>query len=175
MLLKDRRKNNSRLQHNSKNGEGLQRREPQEEKHSQRGSAEFERNWRVSCLGGMIVGREAAKRMVARVQGIILFTGGRCSRRALAGCELRAGLNIPSGGFEEDRPAAPDRERTSPHDRFWPEADGGFWRQARAAAERIDPSNPSLQRRNSRKSFIVRRFLLAKLGGFAHGITPCKV
>lgn len=48
-------------------------------------SAEFERIWRVSCLGGMIVGREAAKRMVARGQGTILFTGGRSSRRALAG------------------------------------------------------------------------------------------
>lgn len=48
-------------------------------------SAEFERIWRVSCLGGMIVGREAAKRMVARGQGTILFTGGRSSRRALTG------------------------------------------------------------------------------------------
>jgi hypothetical protein len=76
MLLKDRRKNNSRLQHNSKNGEGLQRREPQEEKHSQRGSAEFERNWRVSCLGGMIVGREAARRMVARVQELSCSPAG---------------------------------------------------------------------------------------------------
>jgi hypothetical protein len=80
-------------------------------------SAEFERIWRVSCLGGMIVGREAAKRMVARGQGIILFTGGRCSRRALAGCELRARLNILSGRFGEDRPAAPGRKRTQ----------GGCW------------------------------------------------
>ncbi len=48
-------------------------------------SAEFERVWRVSCLGGMIVGREAARGMVARGRGTILFTGGRSSRRALAG------------------------------------------------------------------------------------------
>ena len=48
-------------------------------------AAEFEMIWRSSCLGGMIVGREAAKGMVARGQGTILFTGGRSSRRALAG------------------------------------------------------------------------------------------
>lgn len=81
-------------------------------------SAEFEGIWRVSCLGGMIVGREAAKRMVARGQGTILFTGGRCSRRALAGCELRARLNILSGRFGEDRPAAPGRKPTSPMSAF---------------------------------------------------------
>ena len=48
-------------------------------------AAEFGMIWRSSCLGGMIVGREAAKGMVARGQGTILFTGGRSSRRALAG------------------------------------------------------------------------------------------
>lgn len=48
-------------------------------------SADFERIWRVSCLGGMIVGREAAKCMVPRGRGTILFTGGRSSRRALSG------------------------------------------------------------------------------------------
>ena len=48
-------------------------------------SAEFERIWRNSCLGGMIVGRDAAKGMVERGRGTILFTGGRSSRRALAG------------------------------------------------------------------------------------------
>ena len=48
-------------------------------------AAEFEMIWRSSRLGGMIVGREAAKGMVARGQGTILFTGGRSSRRALAG------------------------------------------------------------------------------------------
>ena len=75
-------------------------------------STEFERIWRVLCLGGMIVGRERAQRTVARGQGIILFTGGRCSRRVLAGCELRARLNILSDRFGEDRPAAPGRKRT---------------------------------------------------------------
>ncbi len=46
---------------------------------------EFVSVWRDSCLGGMIVGREAARRMVPRGRGSILFTGGRTSRRADAG------------------------------------------------------------------------------------------
>mgnify|MGYP003925514745 CR=1 FL=1 len=49
-------------------------------------AAEFEMIWRSSCLGGMIVGREAAKGMVARGQGTILFTGGRSSRLRCRGC-----------------------------------------------------------------------------------------
>ena len=48
-------------------------------------TGEFEAVWRDSCLGGMIVGREAARRMVPRGQGSILFTGGRTSRSAGAG------------------------------------------------------------------------------------------
>ena len=44
-------------------------------------SAEFEGAWRVSCLGAMIVGREAARRMVPRGQGSILFTGATASLR----------------------------------------------------------------------------------------------
>jgi len=44
----------------------------------------FQEVWRISCLGGMIVGREAARLMVPRGRGTILFTGGRPSRRAEA-------------------------------------------------------------------------------------------
>jgi NAD(P)-dependent dehydrogenase (short-subunit alcohol dehydrogenase family) len=44
-------------------------------------SAEFEGAWRVSCLGAMIVGREAARRMVPRGHGSILFTGATASLR----------------------------------------------------------------------------------------------
>ena len=47
-------------------------------------SDEFQNVWRTSCLGGMIVGREAARFMVPRGRGTILFTGGRPSRRAEA-------------------------------------------------------------------------------------------
>ena len=45
-------------------------------------SDEFQNTWRMSCLGGMIVGREAARLMVPRSRGTILFTGGIASRRA---------------------------------------------------------------------------------------------
>ena len=45
---------------------------------------EFENVWRTSCFGGMIVGREAARIMLPRSRGTILFTGGRSSRKAEA-------------------------------------------------------------------------------------------
>jgi NAD(P)-dependent dehydrogenase (short-subunit alcohol dehydrogenase family) len=47
-------------------------------------SEKFQSVWRTSCLGGMIVGREAARLMAPRGRGTILFTGGRPSRRAEA-------------------------------------------------------------------------------------------
>jgi len=47
-------------------------------------SAEFEGAWRGSCLGGMLVGREAARRMVPRGHGSILFTGATASLRGSA-------------------------------------------------------------------------------------------
>lgn len=45
---------------------------------------EFEGQWRACCLGGLYVGREAAKRMLPRKHGSIFFTGGRASRTAAA-------------------------------------------------------------------------------------------
>jgi NAD(P)-dependent dehydrogenase (short-subunit alcohol dehydrogenase family) len=46
--------------------------------------AEFERCWRIGCLGGFLVGREAARSMVARERGTILFTGATASLRGSA-------------------------------------------------------------------------------------------
>jgi NAD(P)-dependent dehydrogenase (short-subunit alcohol dehydrogenase family) len=46
--------------------------------------AEFERCWRIGCLGGFLVGREAARSMVAREHGTILFTGATASLRGSA-------------------------------------------------------------------------------------------
>lgn len=43
--------------------------------------AEFERCWRVSAFGGFLVGQAAAKAMLARGQGTILFTGATASLR----------------------------------------------------------------------------------------------
>ena len=42
----------------------------------------FEELWRVCCLGGFIVGREAARRMLPQGSGSILFTGATASLRA---------------------------------------------------------------------------------------------
>ena len=42
----------------------------------------FERTWRVTCLGGFLVAQAAAKCMVARGHGTILFTGATASLRA---------------------------------------------------------------------------------------------
>lgn len=49
-------------------------------------SSDFERCWRVTCLGGFLVGRAAARLMAARsaaggVGGTILFTGATASLR----------------------------------------------------------------------------------------------
>ena len=49
-------------------------------------SEEFERCWRIGCLGGFLVGREAAKRMLKDQgnegpRGTILFTGATASLR----------------------------------------------------------------------------------------------
>ena len=44
-------------------------------------TAFFEEIWRVGCLGGFIFGREAAKPMVARGRGSLLFTGASASLR----------------------------------------------------------------------------------------------
>jgi len=41
----------------------------------------FEQVWRVGCLGGFLVGREAVRRMVPRGRGTVLFTGATASLR----------------------------------------------------------------------------------------------
>jgi len=42
----------------------------------------FEDMWRASALGGFLVGREAARRMVPRERGTILFTGATAAVKA---------------------------------------------------------------------------------------------
>lgn len=44
-------------------------------------AAFFEETWRVACFGGFLVGREAARRMVPRARGTVLFTGASASLR----------------------------------------------------------------------------------------------
>jgi NAD(P)-dependent dehydrogenase (short-subunit alcohol dehydrogenase family) len=51
----------------------------------------FAKIWELACLGGFLVGREAARRMVPRGQGTILFTGATASLRGGAGFAAFAG------------------------------------------------------------------------------------
>src|SRR3546814_20284787 len=41
--------------------------------------------WEMACLGGFLMGREAAKRMASRGRGTILFTGATASLRGGSG------------------------------------------------------------------------------------------
>lgn len=42
----------------------------------------FEETWRVGCLGGFLVGREAARRLVPLGRGTVIFTGATASLRS---------------------------------------------------------------------------------------------
>lgn len=58
--------------------------------------ADFERCWRIGCLGGLLVGQAAARRMVKRGHGSILFTGATAALRGSAGF---ANLAVPKFGL----------------------------------------------------------------------------
>jgi len=58
--------------------------------------ADFERCWRIGCLGGLLVGQAAARRMVKRGQGTIIFTGATAALRGSAGF---ANLAVPKFGL----------------------------------------------------------------------------
>ena len=47
--------------------------------------ADVEAAWRVACLGGLLLGREAARRMVPRGEGTVIFTGATSGMRGGAG------------------------------------------------------------------------------------------
>jgi NAD(P)-dependent dehydrogenase (short-subunit alcohol dehydrogenase family) len=47
-------------------------------------AADFERVWRQSCFSGFLVGREAARRMLPRSRGTVIFTGASGSTRGRA-------------------------------------------------------------------------------------------
>lgn len=58
--------------------------------------ADFERCWRIGCLGGLLVGQAAARRMVERGHGTIIFTGATAALRGSAGF---ANLAVPKFGL----------------------------------------------------------------------------
>lgn len=45
----------------------------------------FTKVWEMACLGGFLMGREAAKRMIPRGRGTIIFTGATASLRGASG------------------------------------------------------------------------------------------
>jgi NAD(P)-dependent dehydrogenase (short-subunit alcohol dehydrogenase family) len=47
--------------------------------------SDFEQVWREHCRGGFLVGREAARKMLPRAQGTIIFTGAPASLRGRPG------------------------------------------------------------------------------------------
>lgn len=59
---------------------------------------QFEAFWRVGCFGGFLVGREAARHMLPRGAGTILFTGASASLRGKPGfahfAAAKAGLRM---------------------------------------------------------------------------------
>ena len=58
--------------------------------------ADFERCWRIGCLGGLLVGQGAARRMVKRGHGTIIFSGATAALRGSAGF---ANLAVPKFGL----------------------------------------------------------------------------
>ena len=57
---------------------------------------DFERCWRVGCLGGLLVGQAAARRMVKSGRGTIIFSGATAALRGSAGF---ANLAVPKFGL----------------------------------------------------------------------------
>ena len=58
----------------------------------------FEKVWRLGCYAGFLFGREAARRMVVRGKGTILFTGATASMR---GASQFAAFAAAKGGLRQ--------------------------------------------------------------------------
>lgn len=58
--------------------------------------ADFESCWRIGCYAGFLVGQAAARHMVARGHGTIIFTGATAALRGSAGF---ANLAVPKFGL----------------------------------------------------------------------------
>ncbi len=66
----------------------------------------FEGMWRTACLGGFVVGREAARRMAPEGQGTILFTGATASIKSrppfIAFASAKAALRAVAEGMARE-------------------------------------------------------------------------
>jgi NAD(P)-dependent dehydrogenase (short-subunit alcohol dehydrogenase family) len=56
----------------------------------------FERCWKIGCFGGFVVGQEAARRMLKRGKGTLIFTGATA---ALRGSKGFVNLAVPKFGL----------------------------------------------------------------------------
>ncbi len=69
-------------------------------------AAFFEDTWRVACLGGFLVGREAARHMAPQQRGTLVFTGATASIRArppfIAFASAKAGLRAIAQGMARE-------------------------------------------------------------------------
>ena len=69
-------------------------------------AAFFEGMWRTGCFGGFLVGREAARRMIPRERGTIMFTGATASIRSrppfTAFAAAKAGLRAVAQGMARE-------------------------------------------------------------------------
>lgn len=54
-------------------------------------AADYERVWRINTFGAFLMGREVSRRMVARGEGTIIFTGATAALRGRAGLAAFAG------------------------------------------------------------------------------------
>lgn len=54
----------------------------------------YSKVWKMACLSGFLVGREAARRMLPRGRGTILFTGATASLRGRSGMAAFAGAKF---------------------------------------------------------------------------------
>ena len=77
----------------------------------------FEKVWRLGCYAGFLFGREAARRMMPRGKGTILFTGATCRNPPLAAA---GGAVDGARAWVEQRPSRARCDRR--HDRQPPHA-----------------------------------------------------
>ena len=77
----------------------------------------FRKAWELACYGGFLAGREAARYMVPRGHGTILFTGATAQRARRPGvCRLRLGEVRPArrGAVDGARAGTEEHPRRSP-------------------------------------------------------------
>ena len=81
----------------------------------------YSKVWQMACFSGFLVGREAARRMVPRGSGTILFTGATASLRGRSGMAAFAGAKAALRALAQSmaRELGPEGHPRSTRDRRW--------------------------------------------------------